>query len=316
MWISALPLSLEAMRGEKDAFDPTLHTMRPHAGQALVARNVLRIVGGSERMTEAAREICFPGETRTPGEPAPKRIQDPYSMRCAPQVHGPVREALAYARGVIAIEINSVADNPLIMHDGDQRRAISGGHFHGQYVAQVMDFLAIALADLSSIAERRVARLIDPSMSFGLPRNLATGTPGLNTGYATVQCSLSALVMENRALATPGSVDSIPGKGNAEDHVSNANWCARKAASVLTNTKAVVAGEILVAAQAISIVAELGADHPIGRTSQAILKAIRQSIPFRQDGDIWFAGDIQAAISMLERGDLLTACTTTGNELE
>ena len=192
-------------------------------------------------------------------------------MRCAPQVHGPARDALAYVRGVIETEINSATDNPLILHDGDKRRAISGGHFHGQYVAQAMDFLAIALTDLASICERRIARLIDPVMSFGLARNLASGTPGLNTGYATVQCSLSALVMENRTLAAPASVDSIPGKGNAEDHVSNSTWCARKAAQVSANTATVVAGEILVAAQALSMVDDIAAEFPTSSPTQALV---------------------------------------------
>jgi histidine ammonia-lyase len=311
-----LALSLEAMRCEMDAFDPALHAARPHAGQALVARNVLRIVAGSERMTEAARELPFPAEARAPGAPVPKRVQDAYSLRCGPQVHGPVREALAYARGIIETEINSATDNPLILHEPGGRRAISGGHFHGQYVAQAMDFLAIALTDLCSIAERRVARLIDPAMSFGLPRNLASGKPGLNTGYATVQCSLSALVMENRSLAVPGSVDSIPGKGNAEDHVSNSTWCARKAASIVENSKAVIAGEILVAAQAISLVGELAADHPIGGTARAIVAALRRSVPLRAAGDVWFAKDMEASIAALERGDLLAACADAGSELE
>jgi len=300
-----LALSLEAMRGEKDAFDPALHATRPHQGQALVARNIMSMVGQSQRMTAAARELVFPGEERAPGQPASSRVQDPYSMRCAPQVHGPARDALAYVRGVIETEINSATDNPLILHEGANRRAISGGHFHGQYVAQAMDFLAIALADLASICERRVARLIDPVMSFGLARNLASGTPGLNTGYATVQCSLSALVMENRTLATPASVDSIPGKGNSEDHVSNSTWCARKAAQVASNTVTVIAGEILVAAQALSMVDEIAAEFPTGSPTRALVEALREVVPQRRDGDVWFADDITRAQALVESASLL-----------
>ena len=311
-----LALSLEAMRGEKDAFDPALHATRPHKGQALVARNVMSVIGSSQRMTAAARDLVFPGEDRAPGQPASKRVQDPYSMRCAPQVHGPARDALAYVRGVIETEINSATDNPLILHDGENRRAISGGHFHGQYVAQAMDFLAIALADLASICERRVARLIDPVMSFGLARNLASGTPGLNTGYATVQCSLSSLVMENRTLATPGSVDSIPGKGNSEDHVSNSTWCARKAAQVSANTGMVVAGEILVAAQALSMVDELAAEFPLAGPTQSILEALREVIPQRQDGDVWFAADIIRAQALVESASLLDVLDSAGVKIE
>ena len=311
-----LALSLEAMRCEKDAFDPLLQAARPHPGQTLVARNVLRLVSDSQRMTHDARALVFPDETRAPGSPAPARVQDSYALRCAPQVHGPVREALAYVRRILETEVNSATDNPLILHDEGGRRPISGGHFHGQYLAQAMDFLAIALADLSAIAERRVARLIDPVLSFGLPRNLASGKQGLNTGYATVQCSLSALVMENRSLATPGSVDSIPGKGNAEDHVSNSTWCARKAAMVAANAKYVIAGEILAAAQALSLVAELAADYPIGRGSTAALAALRETIPARLEGDVWFATDMDAALSLLESGDLLKACAAAGCLLE
>jgi len=311
-----LALSLEAMRGEKDAFDPALHATRPHRGQALVARNVMSMVGQSQRMTAAARDLVFPGEDRAPDQPASKRVQDPYSMRCAPQVHGPARDALAYVRGVIETEINSATDNPLILHDGDNRRAISGGHFHGQYVAQAMDFLAIALADLASICERRVARLIDPVMSFGLARNLASGTPGLNTGYATVQCSLSALVMENRTLATPGSVDSIPGKGNSEDHVSNSTWCARKAAQVSANTAAVVAGEILVAAQALSMLDEIAGEFPPAGPTRALVEALREVVPQRQDGDVWFAADIQRAQALVESASLLDVLDRVGVQID
>jgi len=311
-----LALSLEAMRGEKDAFDPALHATRPHKGQALVARNVMSMVGQSQRMTAAARDLIFPGEARDPGQPASQRVQDPYSMRCAPQVHGPARDALAYVRGVIETEMNSATDNPLILHDGENRRAISGGHFHGQYVAQAMDFLAIALADLASICERRVARLIDPVMSFGLARNLASGAPGLNTGYATVQCSLSSLVMENRTLATPGSVDSIPGKGNAEDHVSNSTWCARKAATVTANTSTVVAGEILVAAQALSMVDDIAAEFPLAEPTRSIVEALREVIPLRQDGDVWFAADINRARALIESASLLSALDSAGVKIE
>ena len=311
-----LALSLEAMRGEKDAFDPALQATRPHNGQALVARNVMSMVGNSQRMTAAARDLVFPGENRAPGEPASQRVQDPYSMRCAPQVHGPAREALAYTRGVIETEINSATDNPLILHDGESRRAVSGGHFHGQYVAQVMDFLAIALADLASICERRVARLIDPVMSFGLARNLASGTPGLNTGYATVQCSLSALVMENRTLATPGSVDSIPGKGNAEDHVSNSAWCARKAALVVTNACTVVAGELLVAAQALSMVDDIAVDFPLAGPTQSVIEALREVIPQREDGDVWYATDMNQAQALVESTRLLAVLGSVGVKIE
>jgi len=306
-----LALSLEAMRCEPDAFDAHLHRARPHVGQATVAENIRTLTRGSTRMSQSARNTVFPDEARAPGTKGPERVQDSYSLRCAPQVHGPVREALKYARGIVETEINSATDNPLILHTAEGRRPISGGHFHGQYIAQAMDFLAIAITDLASICERRVARLIDPTMSFGLARNLASGAPGLNTGYATVQCSLSALVMENRTLSMPGSVDSIPGKGNAEDHVSNSTWCARKAAIALENTCTVVAGEILIAGQALSSVAELADDHPIAPVTELVLETLRQSIPFRNNGDIWFAGDMQKATELVRKAVLLGALEET-----
>jgi len=311
-----LAMSLEAMRCEKDAFIPQIHAARPHPGQQLVARNVMKLIGDSARMSEPARAVRYPGDTG-PADALPgPRVQDAYSLRCAPQVHGPVREALAYIGGIIEREIDSATDNPLIVEVDGERRAVSGGHFHGQYVAQVMDLLAIAITDLASIAERRVARLIDPAMSYGLQRNLTSGVPGLNTGYATVQCSMSALVMENRTLANPGSTDSIPGKGNAEDHVSNSTWCARKAATVVGNASMVIAGEILVASQALSSVAEVSCDFPVGAATDAVLNLVRETIPYREQGDVWYADDMAAAQRLVQSGEVLAVCESVAGVIE
>ena len=317
----ALCLSLEAMRGEKAAFDPRIHAARPHPGQAKTARNVLRIVDGSERMTQAARNVIFPEESRTPGQPAPPRVQDVYSMRCAPQVHGPVDQALAYVAGIVTTELNSATDNPLMFRNGDgSYSVISGGHFHGQYLAQAGDVLSIALADLGAISERRLARLIDPGMSYGLPRNLNGGRKGLNTGYATVQCSMSALVMENRGLATPGSVDSIPGKGNAEDHVSNSTWCGRKARTVAENTERIVAVEMFMAAQALSMVDALVDGlrevFPIGKGTAAALAEIRRVIDPALDGDRWFAREMELALDLVRTGRITRAVEAVVGPLE
>jgi histidine ammonia-lyase len=311
-----LALSLEAMRCEKDAFLPALHNARPHPGQKLVARNMMRLIGDSKRMSLEARQIRFPEEARTEGEKPPPRVQDVYSLRCAPQVHGPVRDALTYVSQIIECEMNSATDNPLIVVDEDERRAVSGGHFHGQYVAQATDLLTMVMADLGSISERRIARLIDPGMSYGLPRNLSAGKPGLHTGYATVQCSMSALVMENRTLSMPGSVDSIPSKGNAEDHVSNSMWCAEKSRRVVQNVQSIVATEILLAAQGLSLVDELAHEHPIATATQSAVTQIRQEIPARLDGDFWFATDMEAIVSMLRRGLLVEACETVVDQFE
>ncbi len=311
-----LALSLEAMRCEKDAFDPALHAARPHPGQQAVARNVLKLIGSSERMTSEARKKRYPEEVSRDETIAPARVQDTYSLRCAPQVHGPAREALTYVRGIVEREINSATDNPLIVTDRDGRRAVSGGHFHGQYIAQAMDLLTMAMTDLGSICERRVARLIDPNMSYGLPRNLASGTQGLNTGYATVQCSISALVMENRTLSMPGSVDSIPGKGNAEDHVSNSMWCAQKARQVIDNLRSIVSVEILTGAQAISMVEEISKGHPLAPATQAVVDRIRKDIPARLEGDLWYAKDMYAIAELVRSGAVMSACEKVTGELE
>ena len=311
-----MALSLECLRGELAAFDSRVHKARPHPGQALVARNILKIAGDSQRCGEAARQLIFPDEGRAPGTKASPRVQDVYSLRCAPQVHGPVRQAMDYIDGIMATEINSATDNPLICADGDGYVCISAGHFHGAYVAQAMDMLAIAMTDLGSIAERRLARLVDPTLSYGLPRNLLAGQKGLNTGYATVQCSMSALVMENRTLSMPGSVDSIPGKSNAEDHVSNSTWCARKARIVVENTEWILAGELLMTTQALSLVADLARDYPIGKGSAAALDCVRDVIAPALDGDRWYAAEMNRALDLVKSGAVVRAVEDAVGALE
>ncbi|HVL73341.1 MAG TPA: aromatic amino acid ammonia-lyase [Beijerinckiaceae bacterium] len=313
----ALCLSLEAMRGELAAFDPRVHKARPHPGQAKVARNVVRITDGTRRCSAQARDVVFPDEPRQQGHGAAPRVQDVYSLRCAPQVHGPAIQAVEYVEGILATETNAATDNPLIFDDGAGGYvSISGGHFHGQYVAQAMDLLGIAMADLGAISERRLARLVDPTMSYGLPRNLLAGKRGLNTGYATVQCAMSALVMENRGLATPGSVDSIPGKSNAEDHVSNSTWCGRKARTIVENTEQIVAGELLMAAQALTLVEPVAKDFPLGKGSRAALAAIREAIPPALEGDRWYAAEMRQAFDLLRSGAVVEAVEAAVGELE
>lgn len=304
----ALALTCEAMRAEVSAFDARVHAARPQVGQVRCAQNVRALLRGSQRTTEAARQLVFPEERRDPAVPLPPRIQDVYSLRCAPHVHGPVMDALDYIDGILRIEINAATDNPLIFgREGGGYEVLSGGNFHGQYLAQATDLLAIAMADLGSIAERRLARLIDPNMSFGLPRNLNGGKRGLNTGFPTVQCSMSALVMENRHLATPGSVDSIPGKGNSEDHVSNSTWCARKARTVVENVEQIVAVEMLMAAQALSLVEAPSAAFPLAPATAAAFGAIRAAIPPALEGDRWWHADMAAALTLVQTGAVLRA---------
>src|SRR5919107_244054 len=307
----------EAMWGELAAFDPRLHKARPHPGQAKIAHNLLRILEGTQRCSQAARDVVFPDEPRPPGQKAAPRVQDVYSLRCTPQVHGPAIEAVEYVERIIGTEMNSATDNPLIFDDGKGGYvSISGGHFHGQYMAQAMDFLAIAMTDLSSISERRLARLVDPTMSYGLPRNLLAGKRGLNTGFATVQCSMSALVMENRGLATPGSVDSIPGKSNAEDHISNSTWCGRKARTIVENVEQIVAGELLMAAQALTLVEPIAGEYPLGRGSRAAMDAIRAVIPPALEGDRWYATEMRQALDLVRSGAVVEAVESAVGALE
>ncbi|MBV8635364.1 MAG: aromatic amino acid lyase [Burkholderiaceae bacterium] len=304
----SLGLTLEAMRAEMSAFDPRIHQARPHAGQIKTAAVIRKLMKGSTRATHEARAVQFPEELRRTDIPYTNRIQDVYSLRCAPQVYGPVFDALDYIDTIVDKEINSATDNPLIFSkDGGGFEIISGGNFHGQYLAQVMDLLAMAVADLGSICERRVARLIDPTLSWGLPRNLMTGVRGVNTGYPVVQCSLSSLVMENRTLCMPGSVDSIPAKGNSEDHVSNSTWCARKAATVVANTQYIVGVEMLLAAQGLTMTEALLPGFVLGEGTQAAYEEVRRRIPACLDGDRWFHDDIVAAQSFVTTGSVRKA---------
>lgn len=304
----SLGLSLEAMRVEMSAFDERIHLARPHPGQIKAAAAIRTLLAGSTRTTHAARAVQLPEEIRRADIAYTPRIQDVYSLRCAPQVYGPVFDALDYIDGIIAREINSATDNPLIFsREGGGFEIISGGNFHGQYLAQAADLLAMAIADLGSICERRIARLIDPGMSWGLPRNLMSGIRGVNTGYPVVQCSMSALVMENRTLCMPGSVDSIPAKGNSEDHISNSTWCARKAATVVANTQYIVGVEMLLAAQALTMTKEVLEGFVLGEGTQAAYDEVRRQIPACLDGDRWFHDDIAAARSFVTSGSVRNA---------
>jgi histidine ammonia-lyase len=307
----SLGLTLEAMRAEMAAFDPRIQQARPHPGQIKTAKVVRKLLKGSTRTTHEARAVQFPDELRRTDIPYTARIQDVYSLRCTPQVYGPVFDALDYIDTIVKNEINSATDNPLIFgKDGGGFEIISGGNFHGQYLAQAMDLLAMAVTDLGSICERRVARLIDPTLSWGLPRNLMSGIRGVNTGYPVVQCSLSSLVMENRTLSMPGSVDSIPSKGNSEDHISNSTWCARKAATVVQNTQYIIGVEMLLAAQALTMTEDLLPGFQLGEGTQAAYDEIRKQIPACLDGDRWFHNDIQVAHSFVTSGTVRDAVTS------
>jgi histidine ammonia-lyase len=232
-------MSLEGLRGTPDAFDAALQRARPQRGQQVSAARLRTLLAGSE-IRESHRH----------GDP---RVQDAYSLRCMPQVHGAARQAFEFVRDVLEVEANSATDNPLIFpEDG---RVISGGNFHGQPVAQALDLLAIALADLGSISERRIARLVDPALS-GLPAFL-TRDPGVNSGLMMAQIVAAALVTDLRLRAQPASTDNVPTDANKEDHVSMGVAAALKVREAVSLLETIVALELLCAAQALEFLAPL-----------------------------------------------------------
>lgn len=226
-------MSIDALKGTPRAFDELVHNLRPHPGQVTSAANIRNLLAGSE-LRESHRNCG--------------NIQDAYSLRCSPQVHGAVRDALAYVRGVLEIEINSATDNPLIF--ADEQKVISGGNFHGEPLAIALDTLAIAVSELASISERRVEQMLNPALSRGLSPFLAK-RPGIDSGFMIAQLTSAALISENKVLAHPASVDSIPTSANQEDHVSMGSVSAIKLLQVIDNVTSVLGIELLIACAAL-----------------------------------------------------------------
>jgi histidine ammonia-lyase len=278
----AAAMSLEVLMGSRTEFDPRIHAVRPHPGQAAAAANM-------ERMTRASEIISSHHDC--------SRIQDAYTLRCSPQVHGATKDAIAYCRRVVETEMNSATGNPLIFADTEE--FLLGGNFHGQPVALAMDFLGIAAAELANISERRIERLVNPNLS-GLPAFLVKDG-GLNSGFMIAQYTAAALVSENKVLAHPASVDSIPTSANKEDHVSMGTIAARKAREILQNAEAVIAIELLCGAQGLDLFTNL---KP-GEGTLAAYQAIRNAIPHLET-DRELAPDI-AAMRDLIRGDAILA---------
>jgi histidine ammonia-lyase len=274
-------LSLDALRGTPVAFDPRLHEARPHPGQIACARNLAALLEGSEiRQSHVA---C-------------RRVQDAYSLRCAPQVHGAVRDVLAQARRAFSIELNAATDNPLVFED----HVVSGGNFHGQPVAVWLDALAIALSTLAGISERRIDRLVNPELNEGLPAFLAAH-PGLESGLMMAQVTAAALVAETRLLATPASVKSITTEGNTEDFVSMGMTAALKLKQAVANTRHVLAIEALCACQGLDCLAPL----TTGRKAQRAYQAVRQVVePLREDRNI--SPDIARLADLIRQGVIST----------
>ena len=287
----AASMSAEALHAVPYAFDRRTHDLRPQVGQGVVAENIRRLIEGSE-IIEAFKK---------------DRVQDAYSLRCLPQVHGASRDAIGYVKEKVEIEINSVTDNPIIFHkDGD---AISGGNFHGQPMAMAMDFFGIAAAEFASISERRVARLVDHKLS-DLPPFLVSDS-GVNSGFMIPQYTAAAIVSENKVLAHPSVVDSLPTTANQEDHVSMGGYSARKGRQILDNTNRVIAVEMVNAAQGMDFRAPL---KP-GKGSGAAFKEFRKHVPF-YDKDQFMQPLLLKSLELVENGTVVKAVEEAIGELK
>ena len=289
----AAAMSVEALMGSDTAFDDRIHKLRPFKGQRDSARNLRVLLHGSE-IRESHRH-------------SEHRVQDAYSLRCAPQVHGASRDALEYVNKIVSIELNSANDNPLIFPDEGEH--LEGGNFHGQPIALAMDFAAIALSELANISERRIERMVNGSLS-GLPRFL-TRNGGLNSGLMIAQYTAASLVSENKVLAHPASVDSIPTSANQEDHNSMGSISAQKCWRVLRNAQTVIAIELLCAAQAIDFHAPLRCAKGTGTAH----RTIRSSIPTLKRDRILY-DDIQKALKLVLNRSVLDDVVKAIGKLE
>ncbi len=280
-------MSVEAQKGSKRPFDARIQALRPHPGQATVAANLRALLAESELME--SHRFCG-------------RVQDAYSFRCMPQVHGASRDALGFSRGVLERELNSVTDNPLVFPEGKGAAdVVSGGNFHGQPLALGLDLAAMALAELASISERRVEQLVNPSLSSGLPAFL-TPNSGLNSGLMIAQVTSAALVSENKVLCHPASVDSIPSSAGREDHVSMGSISARKLALVVANVRRCLAIEVLAAAVGLDLRRPLSPSRGV----RAALAAVRGVVPPLGD-DRPLHRDIETVAGLIESGALIEA---------
>jgi histidine ammonia-lyase len=274
-------MSLEALKGTPVAFDERIHAARPHPGQIEVATHLRELLAGSEIR-----------KSHLENDP---RVQDAYSLRCMPQVHGAVRDTMRHARGVVETETGSATDNPLVFADSGD--VLSGGNFHGAPLALAFDFAAIALTDLLSITERRIDRLVNPDANENLPAFL-TRQPGTSSGFMMLQVTAVALLSEAKIWAHPASVDNVPTDGGKEDHVSMGMTAATKLRSIVENTEAATAIELITAAEAL----EYRKPLTPGRGVQAAYDVVRTHVPVLT-ADRSMAGDIQKIIEAVRQGE-------------
>ncbi len=276
-------MTLEALLGTLTAFDDRIQSIRNHPGQLSVARNFRQILAKSP-IVESHRF-------------SDHKVQDAYSLRCIPQVHGAIRDALCHIREVFEREMNGVTDNPLVFADTDE--VLSGGNFHGQPVAMAADYLAIIMAELASLSERRIEHMMDHTVSE-LPAFLVEDG-GLNSGFMIAHVTAAALVSENKVLAHPSSVDSIPTSANKEDHVSMGTFAARKAADIIQNAELVLAVELLAATQAL----ELRQPLKPAMATAAVLNELRKTVP-KWESDRLMHRDIEAAVGFIRSGQIIS----------
>ncbi|MBO9665574.1 MAG: histidine ammonia-lyase [Bdellovibrio sp.] len=296
LWLADLAgaMSLEGLRGSRKPFDPLIQASRPHPGEGKTGRNLIKLMG-------ATSEIA---ESHAVNDP---RVQDAYSLRCMPAVHGAAKDALRYVVKVLETEANSSTDNPLVFADAN--KVLSCGNFHGMPVAHAMDFAGIAISSQASISECRISKMISTQMSE-LPPFL-TPNGGLNSGHMIVQVAAASLVSENKVLAHPASVDSIPTSAEKEDHVSMGTIAARKFAQILRNAENVVAMELLSATQALDLLAPLKPAAAV----KAAFDHIRKTVPYAKEDRI-FSKDVEAIKAMMVSGDLMKVVESAVGELE
>ncbi len=281
----ALAMTLEALLGVLSAFDSRIHQVRNHRGQMVVAEQVRKITKGSTLIGSR------------------KRVQDAYSLRCAPQVQGAAMDALAFIKERTINEINAATDNPLIFGPGN---AISGGNFHGEPIGMAMDFLSIALTEVAGISERRTFRLTDGSLNEGLPPMLVDSleAAGLNSGMMMPQYTAASLVLENRTLSSPDSIHSLPTSAEQEDHNANAMTAARHAFMIVKNTAHVLAIEIYCAARALDLRLRQIPNAKMGQGVNEVYRVIRESIPYKA-GDSWWGPEIELVNDLISNGILI-----------
>lgn len=296
MWLADLSgaMSLEGLRGSRKPFDPLIAAARPHAGEAPTARNLMKLLGASSEISDSHLN----------NDP---RVQDAYSLRCMPAVHGSVKMTLAYVQKILETEANSSTDNPLVF--AEDNKVLSCGNFHGMPVAHAMDFAAIAISSLASISQERISKLISTQMSE-LPAFLAPNG-GLNSGHMIVQVAAASLVSENKILAHPASVDSIPTSAEKEDHVSMGSIAARKFQSIVDNAQNVISMEILSACQALDLLSPL---KPAAGVKLAF-DLIRKEVPFAKEDRI-FGKDVALINSLISNRKIISALIDQIGNLE